>query len=554
MKKLPVGVSKYEKIIEDNCYYVDKTNYIEKIESLDNSNIMFLRPRKFGKSLFTSVLENYYDINKKDKFDYLFKDTYIGKHPTNLKNGYYILKFDFSRIDTNNFSNTISSFKQKVIFSAQNFIDRYHLDFAVDESLEAEDILIAVFNYFEKLNLNEKLYVIIDEYDHFTNEVLSFNTDNFSALVSQNGKVRKFYESLKQGTSTVVDRVFITGVAPITMDSLTSGFNITADITRNPIFNEMCGFTEEEVIGIMDNLELSNEEKEYLLPIMKDYYDGYKFSIDAENHVYNSNMCLYLLSHYNSFKKLPETLIDKNIASDYSKLSRIINICSDENKEEVILKSISGELIESEIKDEFNFELGFGLIEVISMLFYIGYLTIYDAEFGIPKLKVPNKVMKDLYADYFLNSVKIKETAIPYYSLIREVAIEGKIGKTIDIFREYLKGLSNRDYQRFDEKYIKILFYSIVKGFGNTYNIKSEYETEGRYPDLLLLPKSSEYYTVMIEFKYLKKEEESRLEEKMNEATNQLINYSSSSEFKNIKIRKYAVICIKDDVYMREVI
>ena len=162
--------------------------------------------------------------------------------------------------------------------------------------------------------------------------------------------------------------------------------------------------------------------------------------------------------------------------------------------------------------------------------------------------------MKDLYADYFLNSVKIKETAIPYYSLIREVAIEGKVDKTIDVFREYLKGLSNRDYQRFDEKYIKILFYSIVKGFGNTYNIKSEYETEGRYPDLLLLPKSGEYYTVMIEFKYLKREEESKLEEKMNEAIGQIIDYSSKAEFKNIKIRKYAVVCVKDEVFVEEVI
>ena len=148
---------------------------------------------------------------------------------------------------------------------------------------------------------------------------------------------------------------------------------------------------------------------------------------------------------------MPEILIDKKVATDYSKLSKLINLCDDKNKEEVILKSISDELIESNIKNEFNFELKFDLTDFISMLFYIGYLTIERAEFGIPKLKVPNKVMKDLYADYFLTSTKIKSNKVEYSALIRDAAIDGKIDKIVNNFKEYLEELSNSDYQRFDE-------------------------------------------------------------------------------------------------------
>ena len=554
MKRLPNGISNFETLINENYYYVDKTKYIEKLEMLDNHNIMFLRPRKFGKSLFTSVLENYYDVNKKDAFESLFKDTYIGKNPTNKKNSYYILRFDFSGIDTSNLENTIEHLKRKVISGIRNFITSYNFDYEMDLSGDSENLLNDILDYFKSLNLDNKMYVIIDEYDHFTNEVLSFNTGNFTSLVSQNGKVRKFYEVLKQGVFTAVDRVFITGVAPITMDSLTSGFNIADDITRDPRFNEMCGFTEEEVIQIMKNLELSKEKRDYLLPIMRKYYDGYKFSIKSNTHIYNSNMCLYFLSYYHEFGDLPETLIDKKVASDYSKIANIINICDDENKEDIILKSISGELIESKIKDEFNFELKFDLTDFISMLFYIGYLTIDSNGFLFTSLKVPNKVMKDLYADYFLNKVKDNlNIKIDYSKIGSEMAFNGKIDGAVEILERNLKSLSNRDYQRFDEKYVKVLFYSLVNNFEKIYNIKSEYETEGKYPDLLLFPNEKDYYTIMIEFKYLKKEEDGKLNDKMNEAKEQLINYSSSGEFKNIKLKRYAVVCIKSKVYVEEV-
>ena len=238
MKKLPYGISDYERLIENEYYYVDKTMYIEKLENLAEPYIMFLRPRKFGKTLFTSTLENYYDIKKVEKFEKLYGETYIGKNPTKLKNSYHILKFNFSGIDTTNNETTINGFKEKVAISIEGFVKNYNLDFYVNLNLTAEGLLRSLIEAFKIQKAGEKIYVIIDEYDHFANELLGFNTEQFKNLVSKNGKVRKWYEILKEGTESAIDRIFITGVAPITLDSLTSGFNISSDKTQNEEFNE----------------------------------------------------------------------------------------------------------------------------------------------------------------------------------------------------------------------------------------------------------------------------------------------------------------------------
>ena len=257
MKKLPYGISNYEELIADGYYYVDKTPYIEKLESLPEKKIMFLRPRKFGKTLFTSALENYYDIKRADKFGRLFGDTYIGKHPTSLKNSYHILKFNFSGIDTSDEETAMYGFKERVAAAINFFAKRYGLDFFVNTESEAEVILDNLIKAFGLQRPGEK----------------SFNTGKFKELVSRNGKVRKWYEILKEGTESVVDRIFITGVAPITLDSLTSGFNIVSDITQDVRFNEMMGFTQGELVEMMEKIQISTEEQKSILPIMKENYN-----------------------------------------------------------------------------------------------------------------------------------------------------------------------------------------------------------------------------------------------------------------------------------------
>ena len=388
MKKLPYGISNYEELVEDGYYYVDKTRYIEKLENLPEKRIIFLRPRKFGKTLFTSILENYYDINKKEKFEKLFMETYIGKNPTGLRNKYYILRFNFSGIDTRDEESTIRGFKSEVASSIKLFVEEYGLDFFVNEEQEAENILDNLFKAFKIQKKEEKIYVIIDEYDHFANELLGFNVEQFKSLVSQNGKVRKWYEILKKGTESIVDRIFITGVAPITLDSLTSGFNICSDKTRNSNFNGMLGFTEEELIEMLDSQGITREEKEGILPIMKEYYDGYKFSLYAKENIYNSNMCLFFLNGYKENNTIPEQLIDVNIASDYTKLGRMLNLYTGEERGKIIEKTIMGEGIVSEITAEFNPIKKFTKEDLVSMLFYLGYLTIEGEEVGYPRLNI----------------------------------------------------------------------------------------------------------------------------------------------------------------------
>ena len=562
MKKLPYGISNYDELIEENYYYVDKTKYIEKLENLAEKRIMFLRPRKFGKTLFTSMIENYYDIKKEDRFEELFKETYIGKNPTEMKNSYYILRFNFSGIDTENKETTIKGFRKEVASSVKLFVDYYGLDFYINNDDEAEDILNNLFKEFYTQKRNEKIYVIIDEYDHFANELLGFKTEEFKNIVSKNGKVRKWYEALKRGTEMVVGRIFITGVAPITLDSMTSGFNIVTDLTRDPRFNEMMGFTEEEVIKIMEDQEIDKEKQEELLPIMKENYDGYRFSsleLENNNNLYNSNMCLYFLNSYMSFGKVPKQLVDVNIASDYSKIANMLRLCKSEERLAIINKTMTDEGIISEITQKFNPEIGFGKVEMLSMLYYLGYLTIGDVISNIPKLVIPNKAIKEIYGEYFLKILNEEENLIidnsEYTEIGIEMVTEGKIEKGINLLEKYLKNLSNRDYQNFDEKYVKVIFYCIAMSL-KTFWVKSELEVKREYQDILLVPKDLEkgYYTILIEFKYLKKGEENKLEEKQEEARMQIIKYSNKEEMKAVKnLKKFTVVAVVDKIYVEEI-
>ena len=559
MKKLPSGVSNYEELITDNYYYVDKTEYIEKLENYPNKRVMFLRPRKFGKTLFTSTLENYYDIKRTEKFNELFSETYIGKNPTSLKNSYYILKFNFSGIDTNSIESTIKEFKNSVGLSISSFVKKYELDFYINPELSAEGLLGSIFEAFEFQKPKEKIYVMIDEYDHFANELLGFNVDGFKDLVSKNGKVRKWYEILKKGTESVVDRIFITGVAPITLDGMTSGFNIVSDITRDFEFNEMMGFTKDEVIELMGKQEMSKEKIAELLPIMKENYDGYKFSLNSEEKMYNSNMTLYFLTQYIRLEKIPDELVDVNIASDYAKIRQMLNLCKGEKRLEILKKTVTGEGILTKITPKFNPEMDFTDREMASMLYYLGYLTIEKEEFGMANLIIPNKMMREIYAEYFLKVINDElemKISFDYVSLMKEVATTGNIDSIISLLKEYLTNLSNRDYQRFDEKYVKIMFYLIIMNFKDVYNIKSEPEVNKKYPDILIISKEPDknYYSLIVEFKYLKKQDEARLDEKRQEAKAQINEYTSFDEIKNIpNLRKYTIVAVNNDLYVDEI-
>ena len=568
MKQLPNGISNYEQLITNNYIYVDKTPYIEKLEKTSNRTIMFLRPRKFGKTLFTSTLECYYDKNKTDKFEELFGNTYIGKNPTENKNKYCILRFNFSGISTNTFEETKNGFKNSTIESIKIFIAKYKLDFYINESQEAEEILNSLYTAFQVQKAEEKIYVIIDEYDHFANELLGFRTDEFKDLVAKNGKIRKWYEILKKGTETVVDRIFITGVAPITLDSTTSGFNIANDITKNILFNDMLGFSKEDVIYLMNELEIPEQKQKELLPIIKTNYDGYIFSNmikgDLESYkMYNSNMTLYFLDMYKIQNEVPQELVDINIISDYSKIEAFMDLCQNMNKIELLEKIVAGDLIESDLTAKFNAEIEFGEKELVSLLFYLGYLTIKEIGFSKCKFQIPNDVIREIYTEYFLKYISqranIVTDSIDTETINRELLLEGKIDKLLNVLKEFLTNLSNRDYQRFDEKYVKIIFYSICRMLGTLY-VKSELEVSGQYADILLIPKTDiqNRYSILIEFKYIKQEDydkdNSLLESKQKQARKQLETYKKSEEITMLpKEKSYSIVVIKDQIFIEEI-
>lgn len=566
MRKLPMGMSNYEEIVKENRIYVDKTMYIKKIENLADKTIMFLRPRKFGKTLFTSILECYYDINKKDKFEELFKNTYIGANPTENRNKYNILRFNFSGIGTSTKEEALEGFKNSTIESIKLFIARYNLDFYINAEQTAEEILNSLFTACQVQKPEGKIYVIIDEYDHFANELLGFRTDEFKEIVSKNGKIRKWYEVLKKGTETVVDRIFITGVSPITLDSTTSGFNIARDITKDITFNDMLGFCEDDVKYLMRELNIEESEHKKLLPIIKENYDGYIFSnMIKENmesyRIYNSNMTLYFLNRFVEQNEIPSELVDVNVISDYGKIEALMDLCKKENKIDILEKIVAGEPVESVLTEKFNADIEFGEEELISLLFYLGYLTIKKNEFGTLIFGYPNDVIRGIYTEYFMVYMRRRAgiaEELKTGGMLKEILLEGKIDKIIEILKQYLTNLSNRDYEKFSEKYVKVIFYSICRMIGGLF-VKSELEMNGGYSDILLVPKEKieERYGVLIEFKYIKKEDyekdESILETKKKEAKEQIEKYKKSEDISLIpKMKSYVVIAIKDEVIFEE--
>lgn len=563
-KKIPYGVSNYEKLINDNYYFVDKTKYIEIIENLNEPNLFFLRPRKFGKSLFISLLHYYYGIEHKDKFDKLFDEYYIGKKPTPKANSYYMLKFDFSGIDTQDTTTTYNGFRHSVKNNIELFLRTYGLlnESEYEEVLRQDrpsEILRTLLVKIEKNANDKKIFILIDEYDHFTNELISFRLTEFKEIVSRNGYVRKFYEVIKTGTgSGIVDRFFATGVTPVTLDSLTSGFNIGKDITTDFRFNEMLGFTDEEVKSIVEYYEFDNSAE--LMKDMHRLYNGSLFSRTAETRMYNSNMVLYFVSEYQPRNKYPDKLIDTNIASDYSKIKNIFYLNNSLEHQQKLNEIITEEETTAVITEKFSFEREFTPDDFVSLLFYNGMLTIKETGLSRIVFKIPNYVIKEIYWSFFAvliednNNIRLKNDRI--MSSLEDLALNNNMERWIGEIEKVLELLSNRDYQNFNEKYVKMLFITLAS-LSQLYIIKSEAEVEGEYPDLMYLFRKpyKPKYQFLIELKYLKKSEEKKLADTISIAKEQVTRYLMKPEINELEnLKSYAVIFVGKKGHFVEVI
>ncbi|MDR1593349.1 MAG: AAA family ATPase, partial [Prevotellaceae bacterium] len=329
-KRLPYGNTNFEKLRTENFVYIDKTRYIELLENENNDKLFFTRPRKFGKSLFLSTLSYYYDLNQADKFEQLFGDLYIGKHPTPRKNSYLVLNFKFSGLDTTNEERFMVSFSQKVQEFVYGFLKRYSHLFPdgdiyckqIDDQKPGVASLWKAFNAAE--SAGKKIYVIIDEYDHVANDLIAMGTykgdDMYRNLIWANGVIRDFYETLKEGCDTVIDRIFLTGITPVMLDDVTSGFNISNNISLKQKYNEILGFTEEEVNILMEEIGI---ERNMVNVNMEFLYNGYRFHADGEHRMYNPSMMLYLFDQIQSEGKT-QNIIDDNLKMDYGRVKRLI--------------------------------------------------------------------------------------------------------------------------------------------------------------------------------------------------------------------------------------
>ena len=404
MSRLPNGESDFKKIRSEHFAYIDKTRYIELIER-DSRFLQLMRPRRFGKSLFVSMLSYYYDIYAKEEFNSLFQGTYIYEHPTARKNRYLMLNFDFFGLRTDTLSSFKVDFRECIIDTLSYFLSKYKVVMSLEKKLDTERMLSSFFHHL-KDHVKYPIYVTIDEADHLMNDIFLSNYKEKKKIQSIKDYVRKFYEALKMGTGNgVIDRIFITGVSPITLDSMTSGFNISMNLSLDSRYNEIMGFTNEEtekLIYMVNGVENENDT----LKEMKQYYDGYLFSKDGSQHMFHPNMVLYYLDNIQKNGCAPSDIIDKNIFSDYKNLENLIYLSKRQDQSEQVQRLLDGEQPDVILTEVFQMDSHFTADDFYSLLFYLGYLTIAEGdEFG-QAMKIPNLAIQKIFISYFRNSRK----------------------------------------------------------------------------------------------------------------------------------------------------
>jgi len=526
MKKIPYGISDFKLLKTEDYYFIDKTDYIEKIEN-HGRYLMFLRPRRFGKSLLIAILEAYYDSYFKDDFNAIFKDTYILNNKTKEASSYMVLRFDFSAV---NIDNVEQSFKHLLQLRLHNFVDRYGLkiEFMDDAPI---NMLNTIFNHISKNHLN--LYVLIDEYDNFSNKLLLNSKDDYLNVVSKKtASFKQFFTVLKAGTTgnnAPIKRMFITGVTPMTMYDVTSGFNIGDNISLHPVFHDMIGLNQPELDQILSDFKL---EEKVDKSILKEWYNSYIFSEDVEKPIYNTDMILYFINKFKTNYKLPREMIDINVRSDYSKLKSIIYTNKKLNGNFKILQTLIGgesisvaNLVQDfsalNIEKENNFK---------SFMFYLGLVTIKDRGFDL-NLKIPNETVKRIDIDFLKDALEIEKVFEINISQIERDLKAFALQGNLQIF-QYIANLIKestgiRDYI-YSEQTVKSMYLAYLS-LTPYYIVKSEEEMNKGFSDILLKPFNPYVeYVGLVEFKYIKrgdKPTQEKIETLVTQAQQQLMEY-----------------------------
>ena len=519
VKRVPYGVSDFVKVVERNQYYVDKTMYLPLLEE-EADNLFFIRPRRFGKSVFISMLHAYYDLRTQDRFDAWFGDLWIGKHPTPLQGKFQVLHLDFSQV-----GGSIEKLEQNFNFylgvELDGFIrdyQEYYSEYAikkVEETETATGKLAVILN--EAKSKRYPLYLIIDEYDNFTNTVLNEQgEDVYWAITHAEG----FYCDIFKKFKGNFDRIFITGVSPVTLDDVTSGFNIGWHISTKPEFNQMLGFSTEDVREMFTYYKEKgairpDSDIEAIISNMKPWYDNYCFSADAlekQSKVFNCDMILYYLRNYMSSGEAPKEMIDPNTKTDYNKMRRLINLDKLDGDRKGIIRNIAetGE-ITCRLEETFPAHQITDPDVFPSLLFYYGMLTIKATRGDKLILGIPNNNVRKQYYSYLLEMFSEKaylntNQLTDYYY---DMAYDGRWREGLQFLADsYAKVSSVRDGIE-AERNLQGFFMAYLN-LNNYYCTAPELELNHGFCDFFLLPDLTHYptkHSYILELKLIPKKE-----------------------------------------------
>ena len=554
----------FEDVIKEDCYYVDKTPFIEDIED-SNMYFFFLRPRRFGKSLTISMLENYYDINKKDKFDEIFGKLYIGENPTPEHNSYLIIHLNFAIIvgDLNDYKHGMDNYCRTQF---NYFVDVYShlLPEGTKEGLNQQEDAVNQLNYLctQSKKSGQKIYLFIDEYDHFTNQILAHKEHEQRYRIQTHGEgyLRKFFDTIKGAAGDTLARVFVTGVSPVMMDDLTSGFNIGTNYSLAPEFNEMTGFTENEVrdmLGYYSSVLPFNHSVDELIKVMKPWYDNYCFAEEeyGKTTMYNSVMVLNFLDKYirNNYD-IPKNMVESNVRIDYDKVRMLIRHDKEFAHDASIIQQlvtqgfVTGKLVENfpaeRINDPDNF---------LSLLFYFGMVTIDGDYKGVTKFIIPNEVVRDQMYTYLLDTYKENDLTYDNFNkgkLESQLAYDGNYKAYFEFIADSLKRYSSQRDKQKGEAFVHG-FTLAMTSQNQFYRPISELDNDGGYADIFLSPLCDIYKDMVdsyiIELKYCKTNTaDEQLQVLCKEASAQICRYANSDivkeSVKTTKLHKLVVI------------
>ena len=521
IRLLPYGMSDFATIRKENRYYVDKTMFIPKLEEFKYQ--MFLRPRRFGKSLMLNMLAAYYDVAMKDSFDELFGGLYIGDNPTEERNKYLILKFNFSGIDPDE-TKVQDSFNTNVLDTLVSFAKKYKdllpegTASKIANETKSNDAFTKLTNIIQLAGL--QIYAIIDEYDNFANTMLADSESNYMNLTHGDGFFRLFFNNLKAATTendAAVSRIMISGVTPLTLSDVTSGYNIGMNISADSQFNSLAGFTESEFRQMLeyyrDATGVFHHTVDELIEITKPWYDNNCFSEDSidDDRMYNSDMGLFFIREY--IKKngnIPENMVDSNISSDYNKMTKLIRFEQQFGEKTSLIQRINNDgYIYGTIKPEFALNDLDRYENLVSLMFYMGLLSVGDHQAGRTKLIIPNSTVRQQYFRYMQRNydtfVSWKTDDNIMSDLGYSLAWKGEHEKFFRYIASCMKDATkNNDFNKYGEAFVKGFFLCQFGVNLNYYTPFTEQELDHGYSDLYLKPRIGTPHGYIIELKYCK--------------------------------------------------